>query len=77
MRYNKTILNRGEMHTKFWSDILKRNDHAENLSVDGRTVSERVLRKRGGGEGVEWIHLSQDSDQRRDVVNKVLNLRVT
>jgi hypothetical protein len=27
-------------------------------------------------EGVEWIHLVQDSDQWRTVVNTVMNLRV-
>jgi len=27
-------------------------------------------------EGVEWIHLAQDRDQWRAVVNTVMNLRV-
>jgi hypothetical protein len=27
-------------------------------------------------EGVEWIHLAQDRDRWRDVVNAVMNLRV-
>jgi hypothetical protein len=26
-------------------------------------------------DGVDWIHMAQDRDQWRDVVNKVLNLR--
>jgi hypothetical protein len=29
-----------------------------------------------GWEGVDWIHLIQDRDQRRAVVNTVMNLRV-
>jgi hypothetical protein len=29
-----------------------------------------------GWEGVEWMHLSQDRDQWRDVRNMVMNFRV-
>jgi hypothetical protein len=29
-----------------------------------------------GWEAVKWIHLAQDRDQWRDVVNTVMNLRV-
>jgi hypothetical protein len=29
-----------------------------------------------GGEGVSWIHLSQDKDQERALVNAVMRLRV-
>jgi hypothetical protein len=29
-----------------------------------------------GWEGVDWIHLAQDWDQRRAVVNTVISLRV-
>jgi hypothetical protein len=27
-------------------------------------------------EGVDWMHVAQDRDQRRDIVNTVMNLRV-
>jgi hypothetical protein len=30
-----------------------------------------------GWEGVDWIHLAQDEDQWRDVVNTVMDFRVT
>jgi hypothetical protein len=30
-----------------------------------------------GWEGVDWIHLAQDRDQWRSLVNTVLNLRVS
>jgi hypothetical protein len=29
-----------------------------------------------GWEGVDWIHLAQDSDQWRALVNTVMNLRI-
>jgi hypothetical protein len=29
-----------------------------------------------GWEGVDWMHLAQDRDQKRVVVNTVMNLRV-
>jgi hypothetical protein len=29
----------------------------------------------GGGEGVDWMHLTHDRDQWRDVVNTVMNIR--
>jgi hypothetical protein len=34
------------------------------------------LRKISWG-GVDWIHLSQDGDQRRALVNMVMNFRVS
>jgi hypothetical protein len=37
--------------------------------------SEWTLGKSVGG-GVEWIHLAQDRDRWRAVVNAVMNLRV-
>jgi hypothetical protein len=36
---------RGEMHTRFWSKNLKRRNHLEDLSVDGKTISEWILVK--------------------------------
>jgi hypothetical protein len=37
---------------------------------------KRDLRETGWGEGVEWIHLAQDRDRWRAVVNTVMNLSV-
>jgi hypothetical protein len=47
----------------------------ENQGVDGRMGSEWILGRLTGGS-VEWIHLAQDRDRWRAVVNAVTNLRV-
>jgi hypothetical protein len=49
--------------------------HSEDLSVDGRIILKWILRE------IEWefvdrIHLTQDRDQRRVLVNTVMKLRV-
>jgi hypothetical protein len=46
------------MYTKFWMESLKGRDHSEDLSVDGRIILKWVL----GREGVDSIHVAQDSD---------------
>jgi hypothetical protein len=50
-------------------------DHLEDQGVDGRMGSKWTLGRLDAG-GVEWIHLAQDSDRWRAVVNAVMNLRV-
>jgi hypothetical protein len=37
---------------------------------------ELCLSEEAGWEGVEWMHLAQDRDQWRGVVNTVMNLRI-
>jgi hypothetical protein len=53
---------------------LKGKYHLEGQGVDGRMGSKWTLRRLAGG--VEWIHLAQDWDRWRAVVNAVTNLRV-
>jgi hypothetical protein len=46
-------------------------DHLEDLSVDGKKDITEIQ-----WEGVDWLHLAQDRDQWRAVVNTVISLRV-
>jgi hypothetical protein len=39
----------------------------DNIKIDLRGI---------GGDGMDWIDLAQDRDQRRALVNTVMNLRV-
>jgi hypothetical protein len=32
------------MHTKFWSENFKGRDYSEDLDVDGKLISEPILR---------------------------------
>jgi hypothetical protein len=66
----------GETCTGFWWESPKGKDHLKDQGVDGRVGSKWILRRLGGGGGVEWIHLAQDRDRWRAVVNAVMNLRV-
>jgi hypothetical protein len=50
-------------------------DHLKNQRLDGKMGSKWAL-GRLVGVGVEWIHLAQDRDCWRAVVNAVMNLRV-
>jgi hypothetical protein len=49
----------------------------EDLDVDGKITLEWISGKQGGKVWVEWIHLAQDRDQWRAVVNTVMNLRAS
>jgi hypothetical protein len=54
------------MHTKFCSGNLKERDHTEDLRIDGEIW----------WEGVDWMHLTQDRDQWRVLMNTVMNLSI-
>jgi hypothetical protein len=57
------------MRTKLWSQSLKERDHSEDLRWADNIRGEK------GWEGVNWIHLAQDRDQWRTVMNMLMNLR--
>jgi hypothetical protein len=64
-----------EKHAIFWLENLKGRDQLEDLGMDGK-INIRIDLREIWWEGLEWIHLAQDRDQRRVLVNTVTNLRV-
>jgi hypothetical protein len=64
----------GETCTGVWCESPKERDHLKDQGVDGRMGSKWTLGRLVWG--VEWIHLAQDRDRWRAVVNAVMNLRV-
>jgi hypothetical protein len=57
------------MHTKFWSENLKRRDHLEYPDVYKRTDIREIV-----WEVLDWTQLAQDTDQWRAVAITVMNL---
>jgi hypothetical protein len=47
-------------------------NHLQDQGVDGRIGSKWTLGRLAGG--MEWVHLAQDRDRWRAVVNAVMNL---
>jgi hypothetical protein len=66
---------RVETCTGFWWEIPKEKDHLEDQGIDGDGI-KMDIRETGGCGGVGWIHLAQDRDRWRAVVDAVMNLRV-
>jgi hypothetical protein len=60
---------------RVWWESPKEEDHLEDQGVDGRMGSKCTLQRLAGG-CVEWIHLAQDRDRWRVLVNAVMELRV-
>jgi hypothetical protein len=52
---------------------MKARNHSEDLGVDGKIILEYNLVKCGRNV---WIHLDQDRDQWRVLVNTTINIRV-
>jgi hypothetical protein len=61
------------MHIGYWWEVLKERDHWEDQDVACWTISLREA----GWDDMDWTDVAQDRDQRRALVNTVLNLRVT
>jgi hypothetical protein len=57
------------MHTILGRKSEGKN-HSEDLGGDGEIIIEWII----GWESVDWIHLAQDRDQWRCLVNMVKNL---
>jgi hypothetical protein len=58
------------MREKFYSEILKEGYYSGDLGVEGRMLLKWILKQQN--VGVDWIHLTQDRDQWRAVVNSVM-----
>jgi hypothetical protein len=63
------------MRASFWSGNLMGRDNLKDLDADEKIILKRTVRKPAVG-GLEWIHLAQDRDRWRAVVNAVMNFRV-
>jgi hypothetical protein len=64
------------MHTIFWLENLEGREHLEDPGVDGNLAKIRMYLRETEWEVVNWIHLAQDRDQWRTLMNTVMNLRV-
>jgi hypothetical protein len=60
------------MHTIFLLENIKEKRHSEDLAVDVRTESREKW-----WEGADWMHLVQDRDQWRALVNTAMSLQAT
>jgi len=43
------------IHITIWLEKLKERDHSEEPGIDGKIISERILRKQGGKVWTECI----------------------
>jgi hypothetical protein len=64
---------RGGKCTRFWWESPKERNYLKDQGVDGPMGLKWTLGGLVGG--VEWIHLAQDRDRWRAVVNAVMNVR--
>jgi hypothetical protein len=62
------------MNTKFWSETLNERP----LERPMRRWEDNIIKylSEAGWKGVDWIHLGQDRDQWRILMNTLMNLRV-
>jgi hypothetical protein len=62
------------VYRAFDGKARRKKDHLKDRGVDGTMGSKWTLGRLVGG--VEWIHLAQDRDRWRAVVNAMMNLLV-
>jgi hypothetical protein len=62
------------MHTGLWWKILQERDFLDVTDVNGRVISQQIL-KDEESEGVDWIHLDQDTNQWQVVVTTLKTFR--
>jgi hypothetical protein len=61
------------MHIRFWWESQKERDQSEDLEVGEVIILIWIFES---ADGMSWIHLAQDTGQRRALVNTEMNLRV-
>jgi hypothetical protein len=64
----------GKVHTGLWWGNLREGEHLEEPVVDGTIITKRIFKKWCGGS-LDLIHLAQDMNKWRAVVNSVMNFR--
>jgi hypothetical protein len=62
---------RGKTCAGFWREIPRERDNLKEQGVDGIRMDLGEI----GWECMEWIHLVQDMDRWRGLLNAVMNLR--
>jgi hypothetical protein len=63
------------MHKQFLLKNLKGRDHSENPGIDEKDNIRMNLRETEW-EGMNWMHLAEESDHCQALVNMVVKLRV-
>jgi hypothetical protein len=61
------------MHAGFWWESQKERDHQKDQDVGERIILKCILENRMGWDGL--VHLAQDRDQSRALMNTVMNLQ--
>jgi hypothetical protein len=64
------------MRVGFWWESQKERNHYKNLDIGGRINIKMNLREIRWID-MDWTDLAQDRDKWRDLVNTVMNLRVS
>jgi hypothetical protein len=62
----------GGVHTNCWQVNYKEIDHFEDVDIDGRSFEKDL--KEIVRQSVDWIHLAQDGNKWRVLVNTVMNI---
>jgi hypothetical protein len=68
----------GENGRNMYRILVEKLEGKRPLGTPRRRSEDNIKMDLGeiGWDGMKWIHLAQDRDRRRDLVNTVMNLRV-
>jgi hypothetical protein len=65
------------MRTRYWSENLKGRQRSLEKRSRRWEDNIRMDPRETGWEGVDWMHLAQERNQWRDLLNTVMNLRIS